>query len=150
MSDQIAITGEFCTLLVAGLAVAASRNFDLKVDAASYGNFVARGTSKWRTFHAADLGASLDVSGLIVLVDPSPPGVNRFKDLFTALKTRVAVAVVFTLTGAVPASGEFFAIYTGTAILTSLSAAAPQFGEATYSCTMLCTGELVQTSGYVS
>jgi len=45
MADQVPISGEYCTLTVEEVEVAATRTFSLAVDRASFGNFVARDTS---------------------------------------------------------------------------------------------------------
>jgi len=146
MAEHIALSGEYCTLLVEDKGVAATRNFSLSVDRASYGNFVARGTSKWRTNYVADIGATMDGDGLIVVQDTSPAEL-QFDDLFTYMAAGTQLTVVFTLRSA--SSGEVTFIYTGEAYLTALSTAAPQFGEATYSFSLIFTGEITQTTGTV-
>jgi hypothetical protein len=147
MADQIAISGEFCTLLAESKALAATKNFSFKVDRATYGNFVARGTSKFESNYPAAIAASLDVDGLIVLVDPSPDA-HGFDDLFTYLINGTRLTLVFTLRTST--TGEKTFIYTGEAYLKSLSASAPQFGEATYQASLVFTGTITQTTGIVS
>ncbi|GAH73769.1 unnamed protein product, partial [marine sediment metagenome] len=147
MEDHIAIPGEYCTLIVQEKAVAATRTFSLSIDRASYGNFVARGTSKWRTNYVADIGATMDGDGLIICKDPSPPEAWKFDDLFTYMQLGTKLATVFTLRGV--SAGELTFIYTGEAYLTALSTAAPEFGEATYSFSLIFTGAIVQTTGTV-
>lgn len=147
MSDHVAIPGEYCTLLVEEQAVAATRTFSMSVDRASYGNFVARGTSKWRANYVADIGATLDGDGLIVCKDVDPGDEWQFDDLFTYMGLGTSLTVVFTLKSHV--AGETTFIYTGEAYLTALSASSPIFGEATYSFGLIFTGEVVQTTGTV-
>lgn len=147
MADQIPISGEFCTLTIEVVAVAATRTFTLTVDRASYGNFVARGTSFWRKNYMADIGWTIDFDGLMVVVDTSPAA-KQFDDLFTYMGLRTQLTVVFTLRTNTVAEKTF--IYTGEAYLSALSAAAPQFGESTYTGSLLGTGELSQTAGTVS
>lgn len=147
MSDQVAISGEFCTLLFNAIAIAATRKFDMKIDLATYGNFVARGTSKWRTNYAADIGATLDFDGLIV-TQATCPNANQFDDLFTAIAARTSYTAVFTLKSSTTGEPQF--IYSCSVIIKSLSTNAPQFGEATYACSLLVTGAVTQTTGTVS
>lgn len=147
MPDYIAIPGEFCTLVVEGVAIAATKSFKFNVERSSYGNFVARGTSKWRTNYMSDIGANFDIDGLVVVVDTSPAA-KQFDDLFTYLITPTVLTVVFTLRTATV--GEKTFIYTCEAWLTKLDASAPQFGEATFSCALLVTGVVQQTTGTVS
>jgi len=146
MADQIAISGEYCTLTIEGVAVAASRTFTFNVDRANYGNFVARGTTKWRTNKVADIGATIDGDGLIVVQDTSP-GAAQFDDLFTYMAAGTELTVVFTLKTNTP--GEKTFIYTGEAYLVTLSTSAPIFGESTYSFSLLFSGEVQQTTGTV-
>jgi hypothetical protein len=127
--------------------VAATRNFTLNVERASYGNFVARGTSKWRTNYVADIGANLEIDGLIVVQDTSP-GELQFDDLFTYLVAGTQLTVVFTLKTNTPGEKSF--IYTCEALLTALTTANPQFGESTWNATLLVTGAVVQTVGTVA
>lgn len=147
MADQIAISGEFCTLLAESKALAATKNFSFKVDRATYGNFVARGTSKFETNYPGAIAASLDVDGLIVCIDPSPDA-HSFDDLFTYLVNGTSLTIVFTLR--TNTTGEKTFIYTGEAYLKSLAASAPQFGEATYTASLAFAGTIVQTTGTVS
>jgi len=147
MADQVVIPGEFCTLTLGGTEIAATRTFTLNVDKATYGNFVARGTSKWRTNYSADRGWSIDFDGLIAVVDTSPTAL-QFDDLFTDLVCCTELAVIFTLRTNTASEKTF--IYTGTGIITTLTAGAPQHGEATKSGTILGTGALAQTLGTVS
>jgi len=147
MADQVAISGEFCTLTIEDVSVAATRSFTLGVDRASYGNFVARGTSKWRTNKVADIGWTISFDGLIVVVDTSPTA-KQFDDLFTYLGAGTQLTVVFTLR--TDTAWEKTFIYTGEAFLTALDTANPEFGESTYTGTLLGTGELIQTTGLVS
>ncbi|NIM59992.1 MAG: hypothetical protein GTO16_13790 [Candidatus Aminicenantes bacterium] len=146
MAD-VPISGEYCTLTIEGVAIAATRTFTLNVDRATFGNFVARGTSKWRTNYVADQGWSIDFDGLVVVADTSPT-VEQFDDHFTDLAAGTQLTIVFTLRTNTATSKTF--IYTGEAYLTTLTAGAPQFGEATYSGTLLGTGALAQTTGTVS
>ena len=146
MSDQVAVSGEYAALLVAGKSIAATRKFDFNLSVDTYGNFVARGTSKWKTNYAAALGATFDVDGLVVTQDPSPA--QRFSDIFTAAIARAAVAVIFTLKTAT--SGEAQFVYSCSAIIKNLKSSAPQFGEATYTCSLEVTGVVTQTVGTVS
>jgi len=147
MADQIAISGEYCTLTIEGVAVAATRTFTMNIDRASYGNFVARGTSKWRTNYVADVGATFDLDGLIVVQDTSPTA-KQFDDLFTYIGAGTQLTIVFTLRTNTTAEKTF--IYTCEAYLTALSTSAPQFGEATWSASMIVTGAVAQTTGTVS
>lgn len=147
MADQIPISGEFCTLTIEDVAVAATRTFSLAVDRASYGNFVARDTSKWRTNYVADIGATMDIDGLIVVVDTSPTA-KQFDDLFTYMSNGTILTIVFTLRTNTSAEATF--IYTGEAYITALNTSAPQFGEATYSASLIFTGAIEQTTGTVS
>lgn len=147
MADQIPISGEYCTLTVETEAVAATRTFTLNLDRATFANFVARDTSKWRTNYPADIGGTIDIDGLIVVVDTSPSA-KQFDDLFTYIGAGTALTVVFTLRTNTSAEKTF--IYTGETYITSLSTSAPQFGEATYSMSLILTGELQQTTGTVS
>lgn len=147
MTDQVAISGEYCTLTVEDVAVAATRTFSLAIDRASFGNFVARDTSKWRTNYIADIGATMDIDGLIVVVDTSPTA-KQFDDLFTYMGNGTALTIVFTLRTNTTGAKTF--IYTGEAYLTALNASAPQFGEATWSASLIFTGEVAQTTGTVS
>jgi len=147
MANQIPISGEYCTLTLAGVDIAATRTFTLNVDRATYGNFVARGTSKWRTNYCADKGWSIDFDGLVVTTDTVPTA-EQFDDHFFDLDCCTELTVVFTLGSNVAASKTF--IYTGTAIFTALTASAPQFGEAAKSGTLLGTGALIATTGTVS
>lgn len=147
MADQIAISGEYCTLLIEAVAVAASRTFNLNVDRETFGNFVARGTSKWRRNDVGSIGATIDIDGLIVVVDTSPAA-SQFDDLFTYMANGTVLTVVFTLRTNTPAEKTF--IYTAEAYITALATSAPQFGEATYTCTLTITGAIVQTTGTVS
>ncbi len=146
-TDHVPITGEFCTLLVETVAIAATRTFTMNVDRASYGNFVARGTSKWRTNYMADIGATFDIDGLIVVVDTSPTE-KQFNDLFTYMGAGTILTTVFTLR--TNTTGEKTFIYTAECYLTTLVATAPQFGEATYSASLLASGAVAQTEGTVS
>ena len=146
MADQVRISGEYAALLVAGTAIAATRKFDFNLSIDTYGNFVARGTSKWKTNYAAAMGATFDVDGLVVTVDPSPA--QRFSDLFTSAIARAAVAMIFTLKTAT--SGEAQFIYSASAVIKNLKTSAPQFGEATYTCSLEVTGAVTQTIGTVS
>ena len=146
MPDTVVISGEFCTLLVEEKAVAATRNFTMNIDRATYGNFVARGTSKWRTNYPADLGATLDADGLIAVVDTSPAEL-QFDDLFTYMAAGTSLTIVFTLRS--NTSGELTFIYTGEAYLTGLTASAPQFGEATYTFSVIFSGAITQSTGTV-
>ncbi len=147
MADHIAIPGEFCTLSLAGIEVAATNNFTMNFDRATYGNMVARGTSKWRTIYPGDMGATFDIDGLIVVQDTSPAE-KQFDDLFTYSVNGTAVALIFTLRTATSSETTF--IYTCSAIIQSLTCAAPQFGEATYSAGLIVSGALTQTQGTVS
>jgi len=147
MADHVPISGEYCTLTLGGTAIAATRTFTLNIDRATFGNFVARGTSKWRTNYSADKGWSIDFDGLIVTTDTNPT-VEQFDDHFTDFTCCTELTAVFTLRSNVPASKTF--IYTGTVIFTALTSGAPQFGEATYSGTLLGTGDLAQTTGKVA
>ena len=146
-SDHVPISGEYCTLLIEEVAVAATRTFTLNIDRASYGNFVARGTSKWRTNYVADIGATLEGDGLIVVQDTSPTE-KQFDDLFTYMSLGTILTIVFTLRTNTASEKTF--IYTGEAYLTSLTTSAPQFGEATYSFSVIFSGAVEQTSGTVS
>ncbi len=147
MPDQIPISGEYCTLTIEAVAVAATRNFTLNVDRATFGNFVARDTAKWRTNYVADIGATMELDGLIVVVDTSPTA-KQFDDLFTYMGAGTVLTVVFTLRTNTSAEATF--IYTGEAYLTALSTANPQFGESTYTASLIFTGAIVQTTGTVS
>jgi len=147
MTDQVPISGEYCTLTIEDVAVAATRTFSLSIDRASYGNFVARDTSKWRTNYVADIGATMDIDGLIVVQDTSATA-KQFDDLFTYMAAGTQLTVVFTLR--TNSSGEKTFIYTGEAYLTALNTSAPQFGEATYSASLIFTGAVAQTTGTVS
>jgi len=146
-TDHVPISGEYCTLTIAGVPVAATRTFTLNIDRASYGNFVARGTSKWRTNYVADIGATLDADGLIVIQDTSPTE-KQFDDLFTYMANGTSIAVVFTLRTNTALEKTF--IYTGDAYLTALTTSAPQFGEATYTFSLIFSGAIEQTTGTVS
>lgn len=146
-TDHVPISGEYCTLWIEGVAVAATRTFTMNVDRASYANFVARGTSKWRTNYMADIGATFDMDGLIVVQDSSPTE-KQFDDLFTYMSNGTRVIVIFTLR--TNTSGEKTFIYTAFTYLTTLVATAPQFGEATYSASLLASGAVAQTAGTVS
>ena len=146
MADQIGLSGENCTLLCETVAIAATRTFTLNVDSASFGNFVARDTSKWRTNYPADIGATMDIDGLVVTADTSPTA-KQFDDLFTYLNGGTSLTIVFTLLSTT--TGETKFIYTGEAYLTSLSTSAPQFGEATFSLSLIFTGAIQQTTGTV-
>ena len=147
MADQVPISGEFCTLTVEDVAIAATRTFNMNVDRASYGNFVARDTSKWRTNYVADIGGTFDIDGLIVVVDTSPTA-KQFDDLFTYMGLGTILTIVFTLRTNTSAEKTF--IYTAEAYITSLTTSAPQFGEATYSMSLIASGVIAQTSGTVS
>lgn len=147
MPDHIPISGEYCTFLLEGKAIAATRTFTMNVDRASYANFVARGTSKWRTNYMADIGATFDVDGLIVVQDTSP-AIKQFDDLFTYMSNANILTIIFTLR--TNTTGEKTFIYTAECYLTTLVATAPQFGEATYSANLLASGAVAQTSGTVS
>lgn len=147
MADHIPISGEYCTLTIEDVAVAATRTFTLNIDRASYGNFVARGTSKWRTNYVADIGATMDADGLIVVVDTSPAE-KQFDDLFTYMSLGTQLTVVFTLR--TNTTGEATFIYTGEAYLTALTTSAPQFGEATFTFSLIFSGAIEQTTGTVS
>lgn len=149
MADQVVIPGEYCTMTINGVAIAATRTFTLTVDRATYGNFVARGTSKWRTNYVADMGWTIDFDGLVATTDTSPTA-EQFDDHFTDLTVAAGtvVAVVFTLRDNTTGATTF--IYTGNGNFTSLTASAPQFGEATKSGSILGTGALEQTTGTVS
>lgn len=146
MADQVPISGEWCSLTVETEPVAASRTFTLNVDRATYGNFVARDTSKWRTNYPADIGATMDIDGLVVTVDTTPTA-KQFDDLFTYIGAGTVLTVVFTLES--NNTGEKTFIYTGEAYITSLSTANPQFGESTYSLSLIFSGAIVQTTGTV-
>ena len=146
MADQVSISGEYAALLVAGKAIAATRKFDFNLSIDTYGNFVARGTSKWKTNYAAAMGATFDVDGLVVTVDPSPA--QRFSDLFTSAIARAAVALIFTLQTATTGEARF--VYTCSVIIKDLKASAPQFGEATYTASVVVTGAVAQTVGTIS
>ncbi len=124
MADHIAIPGEFCTLSLVGVEVAASNNFTMNFDRATYGNMVARGTSKWRTIYPADMGATFDIDGLIVVVDTTPAE-KQFDDLFTYAVNGTSLAIIFTLR-----------TDTGS--------------EATYTMSLIVTGAITQTLGTVS
>lgn len=149
MADQIAIPGEFCTFVIGTppQAIAATRTFTMNLDAATYGNFVARGTSYWRTNYVADLGGTFDVDGLIVVQDVVPVGPQQFDDLFTLFANRTMFAVVFTLREKVFV--ESF-VYSCNCYLTSLATTAPVFGETTYTASMIITGPVKQWLGTVS
>ena len=147
MADQVPISGEYCTLTVEGVAVAATRTFTMNVDRASYGNFVARDTTKWRTNYVADIGGTFDIDGLIV-VQATSPAAKQFDDLFTYIGAGTVLTVVFTLR--TNTTSEVTMIYTAECYLTSLTAGAPQFGEATYSCSLIASGAIAQTAGTVS
>jgi hypothetical protein len=146
-TDHVPISGEYCTFWLEGVAVAATRTFNMNVDRASYGTFVARGTSKWRTNYVADIGGTFDVDGLIVVQDTSPTE-KQFDDLFTYMGAGTRVTIIFTLR--TNTSGEKTFIYTAEAYITSLTASAPQFGEATWSCSLIVSGAIAQTTGTVS
>ena len=147
MAYDIPISGEFCTFTIEGVALAATRTFTLNIDRANFGNFVARGTDLWRTNYMADIGWTQEFDGLIVVQDTSPTK-KQFDDLFTYMANRTQLTIVFTLR--TNTSGEKTFIYTGEAFLTALSASAPQFGESTYTGSLLGTGALAQTTGTVS
>lgn len=147
MADQVAIPGEYCTLTIEGEAIAATRTFTMNVDRGSYGNFVARDTSKWRTNYVSDIGATFDIDGLIVCQETSPAA-KQFDDLFTYMANGTALNLVFTLR--TNTSGEPTFIYTCETYITSLTTSAPQFGETTYSMSLIVTGEITQTTGTVS
>ena len=147
MADHIAIPGEFCTLSLAGVEVAASNNFTMNFDRATYGNMVARGTSKWRTIYPADMGGTFDIDGLIVVQDTTPVE-KQFDDLFTYAVNGTSVALIFTLRTATASEKTF--IYSCSAIIQSLTTAAPQFGEATYAAGLIVSGAIQQTQGTVS
>lgn len=147
MADHVAIPGEFCTLMVQTQAIAATRTFNMNVDRASYGNFVARGTSKWRRNEVADIGATLDGDGLVVCRDVDPADEWQFDDLFTYMGLGTKLDVIFTLKSHV--AGDTTFIYTGEAYITALSASAPIFGETTFSFSLLFTGEVAQTTATV-
>ena len=146
MADQTPLSGEWCTLVIDTDPVAASRTFTMNVDSASYGNFVARSTSKWRTNYPADIGGTMDIDGLVVTADTNPASA-QFDDLFTFLNDGTEITVLFTLTS--QTAGETTFIYSCSAVLTSLSASTPQFGEATYSCSLILSGTLSQSTGTV-
>ena len=146
MADQVSIAGEYATMLVGGKSVAATRKFDFTLSIKTYGGFVARGTSKWEANYAGAIGATFDLDGLVVTVDPSPA--QRFSDLFTTTIARTAVAFIFTLQTATTGEARF--VYTCSAIIKDLKASAPQFGEATYTCSLVVTGAITQTVGTVS
>ena len=146
MANQIGLSGENCTLLCETVAIAATRTFTLNVDSASFGNFVARDTSKWRTNYPADIGATMDIDGLVVTADTTPAA-KQFDDLFTYLNNGTSLTIVFTLLSTTTGERKF--IYTGEAYLTSLSTSAPQFGEATFSLSLIFTGAIQQTTGTV-
>lgn len=147
MADQIPISGEFCTLTLEGEALAATRTFTLNIDRATFGNFVARDTSKWRTNYVADIGATMEIDGLIVVQDTSPTA-KQFDDLFTYMGAGTVLTTVFTLRTNTTSEKTF--IYTGEAYLTALSTANPQFGESTYTASLIFTGAITQTTGTVS
>lgn len=147
MADQIPISGEYCTLTIEDAPVAATRTFSMNIDRATYGNFVARGTTHWRTNYVADIGATLDADGLIVVQDTSPAA-SQFNDLFTYMAAGTVLTTVFTLRTNTATEKTF--IYTGEAYLTSLTTSTPQFGEATYSFSLIFTGEITQAEGTVS
>jgi hypothetical protein len=147
MADQIPISGEFCTLTIETEPVAASRTFTMNIDRASYGNFVARGTTKWRTNYVADIGATIDADGLIVVQDTSPAA-KQFDDLFTYMENGTSLTIVFTLR--TNTTGETTFIYTGEAYLTALTVSTPQFGEATYTFSAIFSGAITQATGTVS
>jgi len=146
-TDHVPISGEYCTFWLEGVAVAATRTFTMNVDRASYGNFVARGTSKWRTNYMADIGATFDVDGLIVVQDTSPTE-KQFDDLFTYMANANILSIIFTL--GTNTNGQKTFIYKAECYLTNLVATAPQFGEATYSANLLASGAVAQTTGTVS
>jgi uncharacterized membrane protein len=146
-TDQVSISGEYAALLVATKAIAATRKFDFTLSIKTYGGFVARGTSKWEQNFAGALGATFEVDGLVVTQAPSPDA-NRFSDLFTAAIARTAVAVVFTLKTATTGEPQF--IYAASAVIKDLKSSAPQFGEATYTCSLIVTGAVAQTIGTIS
>jgi len=147
MADQIPIPGEFCTLLVETVAVAATRTFTMNVDRAHYGTFVARDTSKWRTNYVADIGATFDIDGLVVCADTSPAA-KQFDDLFTYMGAGTILTIVFTLRSNTSAEQTF--IYTAEAYLNTLNVVAPQFGESTYTANLIVSGAVTQTTGTVS
>ena len=147
-TEHVAIPGEFCTLTIAGVAVAASRTFGMSLDAASYGNFVARGTSKWRKTYVADIGGTFDIDGLIVVEEISPTE-KQFSDLFTHFAARSKLALIFTLRGTEVVHDPTF-VYTCNVYITALSISAPQFGESTYTMSLIITGELEYAAGSVS
>jgi hypothetical protein len=134
-------------MLVGTKAVAATRKFDFNLSVKTYGGFVARGTSKWEANYAGALGATFDLDGLVVTVAPSPDA-NRFSDLFTTAIARTAVAFVFTLKPATAGEAQF--VYSCSVLIKDLKASAPQFGEATYTCSLVVTGAITQTVGTVS
>lgn len=146
MADQIAISGEYCTLTVEAVAIAATRTFTLNIDRETFANFVARGTSKWRTNEVGSIGATIDIDGLIVVQDTSPTS-KQFDDLFTYMANGTVLTVVFTLRTEVVGQKTF--IYTAEAKITALSTSAPQFGEATYTMSLIVTGPIVQTTGII-
>lgn len=147
MADQIAIPGEHCALLIEGVPIAATRNFNFNLDRGSYGNFVARGTSKWRRNFPSDMGGSIDFDGLVVVQDTSPTA-KQFDDLFTYFSLGTRLTVVFTLQ--TETTGEKRFIYTAEAYFTALAASTPEFGEATKTGTLIIDGEIQQTVGTVS
>lgn len=144
MADQIPISGEWISLVVDNVPLAASRTFTLNVDRATYANFVARGTTKWRTNYPADIGGTIDIDGLVV-TEESSAAARKFNELFTYIGSEASITVLFTLRS--NTLGEPTFAYSCSAHLTSLSAAAPQFGEATYSCSLILTGEMTQSTG---
>lgn len=146
MADQIPISGEYVSLNIQGTPVAASRTFTMNLDLASFGTFVARGTSKWRTNKMADIGGTMDIDGLVVVQNTNPSSI-QFNDLFTMKAARTQVTVVFTLQS--DTLGEQTFVYTCSAYIASLTAGSPQFGEATYSCSLILTGEMNQSTGMV-
>ena len=145
-TDQIAISGEYSAMQIGGKTVAATRKFDFNLSIKTYGGFVARGTSKWEANYAGAIGATFDLDGLVVTVDPSPA--QRFSDLFTSAIARTAVAMIFTLQTATTGEARF--VYTCSVIIKDLKASAPQFGEATYTASVVVTGAVTQTVGTIS
>lgn len=146
MADQIPISGEYCTLTVETVAIAATRTFTLNLDRATFGNFVARDTSYWRTNYPADIGGTIDIDGLVVVQDTTPTA-SQFDDLFTYMGAGTSLTTVFTLQTAT--TGEKIFIYTCETYITSLTTSAPQFGEATYSLNLIISGIVEQTTGTV-
>lgn len=146
MADQIPISGEYVSLAIQGTPVAASRTFTLNLDRATYANFVARQTSIWRTNKVADVGGTMDVDGLVVVVNTNPSSI-QFNDLFTMQEEETAITVTFTLQ--TETLGETTFVYTCDAYITALSASTPQFGEATYTCSLILSGDMEQSIGMV-